>query len=73
MTLHDDETGFEITLGYDEDGYPAVSISTGGGFYAENHRPTVVVQLNGVVVHEMFTEEDDNRWDPEEKEESNAL
>lgn len=61
MVLRDENTGFEVTVTFDAEGFPLVSIETGGGFYAENFRPTVEVKLSGVVIHEMF-DEDDERW-----------
>lgn len=53
--------GVEVTIDFDEDGFPIVSIDTGGGFYAENHRPTVEVKLNDIQIHDMFDNEDE-RW-----------
>jgi hypothetical protein len=68
-----DDSGLEIELTFDGDGFPSVNINTGGGFYAEHLRPTVEVQLNGVTIHEMFDEglnlpgihPPDLRWEPE--------
>ena len=73
MTITDDETGFSITLGYDEDNFPVVYIHTGGGFYAENLRPTVLVTLNDVTIHEMFDTDggEDARWEREASTENN--
>lgn len=65
MLLKDENTGVEVRLEYDGDGFPIVSISTGGGFYNGDYRPTVEVKLNDVVIHDMFDEEDD-RWGKEE-------
>lgn len=60
--------GITIELEFDGDGFPLISIDTGGGFYAENYRPTVEVKLNDVEIHDMFDEED-TRWnDPEDDE-----
>jgi hypothetical protein len=61
-----DKTGIEIELDYDEDGYPLVSISAGGGYTGEHQRPAVQVQLNGVEIHDMFNAED-RRWNPARK------
>lgn len=61
MTL--ESNGITVKLEFDEDGFPEVSIDTGGGFHAENMRPTVQVKVNDVTVHEMFSEETDDRWD----------
>jgi hypothetical protein len=61
MVIRDENTGFEVTVTFDAEGFPLVSIETGGGFYAENFRPTVEVKLNGMMIHEMF-DEDDERW-----------
>ncbi len=61
MILRDDNNGVEITLEYDEDGYPLVNISLGGGFQGDNDRPAVEVVLDGVMIHDMFDDED-KRW-----------
>jgi len=53
--------GITIELEFDGDGFPLISIDTGGGFYAEHYRPTVEVKLNDVEIHDMF-DEDDTRW-----------
>lgn len=60
MTLKDN--GITIDLEYDGDGFPTITINTGGGFYSEHLRPTVDVILNDVNIHEMF-QNDDNRWE----------
>jgi hypothetical protein len=52
LTIEVEDTG---------DGFPKVSIDTHGGMYDENYRPTVEIELSGIVVHEMF-DEDDHRW-----------
>ena len=64
MTLRDEDTGIEITLNYDEDGFPLIGIHTSDGFHA-NQRPTVDVAMNGVCIHEMF-DEADSRWQLQE-------
>jgi hypothetical protein len=56
--------GVEVTINFDSDGFPIVSIDTNGGFYTEKYRPTVEVNLNGVQIHDMFDEEDE-RWNQE--------
>jgi hypothetical protein len=61
MILRDDNNGVEITLEYDEDGFPLVNIDLGGGFYGDNQRPTVEVKLDGVLIHDMFDDQD-KRW-----------
>lgn len=65
MVLHDESNGLEITLEYDEDGYPLISIDMGGGFYGENLRPACEVKLDGVQIHDMFDDEDE-RWKEEQ-------
>lgn len=60
----------EITLEFDEDGFPLISIDL-NGFQAEHSRPAVEIKLNQVVVHEMFDDSDsysstDMRWDIDE-------
>lgn len=57
-----EQNGITINLEFDEDGFPLVSIETGSNYYADNQRPTVEVKLNDVTVHEMFSEEKDERW-----------
>jgi hypothetical protein len=61
MILRDDNNSVEITLEYDEDCFPLVRIDLGGGFYGDNQRPTVEVKLDGVLIHDMFDDED-KRW-----------
>jgi hypothetical protein len=61
MILRDERKGVEITLEYDEDGYPLVNISLGGGFQGDNDRPAVEVKLDGVLIHDMFDDQDE-RW-----------
>lgn len=54
--------GVEIELDFDEDGFPLISIST-DGMIDENWRPTVEVNLNNVMIHNMFNhDEPDYRW-----------
>lgn len=60
MTLSDDN-GFSIELLFDDDGFPLISINTGGGFMAADFRPTVDIELNGVGIFPMF-DEHDHRW-----------
>lgn len=52
--------GVEITLNFDDDGFPYVDISL-YGYEGDNHRPTVEVSINGEVIHPMFhyNKEDD--------------
>jgi len=61
MVLRDERNGVEIILEYNEDGYPLVNISLGGGFQGDNDRPAVEVKLDGVLIHDMFDDED-KRW-----------
>jgi len=68
-----DHNGIEIDLDYDSDGFPLVNIDTGGGFYGEDQRPTVEVHLNGVLIHDMFTEGPDSRWEDGGKARRDAL
>lgn len=63
MQMYDEETGISITLEYDGDGFPLVSIDLGGSYYSDDLRPTIDVEVNGVVIHEMFAQDDDDtRW-----------
>ena len=61
MILREDNNGIEIELTYDGDGFPLVRIDLGGGFYGDNQRPSVEVKLDGVLIHDMFDDED-KRW-----------
>ena len=49
----------EITVEFDEDGFPVIDINTGNNYYGGNFRPTVEINLNNKTIHEMF-EDDDN-------------
>lgn len=63
--------GITIELEFDGDGFPLINIDTGGGYYAENQRPTVEVKLNDVMIHDMF-DEDDERWDDQGEPEASS-
>jgi hypothetical protein len=58
MILEDDNV--KITVEYDGDGFPEITIEL-NGFTGDHDRPTVDVTLDGVMIHEMF-DEDDLRW-----------
>jgi hypothetical protein len=61
MILRDDNNGIKITLEYNGDGFPLVNIDLGGGFSGDDQRPTVEVKLDGVLIHDMFDDQD-KRW-----------
>jgi len=42
-------------------GFPLINIDTGGGYYSTNLRPTIEINLNNVMIHDMF-DENDPRW-----------
>lgn len=57
------DTGIEIELDFNADGFPVISINTGGNYQGDSNRPTVEVTLNGVMIQTMFDHsETDKRW-----------
>lgn len=58
MRLYDPQTRLAISLEYDADGFPRVSIETreSGGYYDEQGRPTVEVWLNGEEIRSLFAD-----------------
>jgi hypothetical protein len=61
--------GIEIDLEFDGDGFPLISINTGGNYSGDRHRPTVEIKLENVVIHDMFSSDDpDYRWEISDEE-----
>lgn len=48
-----EHNGVEIKLEFDYDGFPYVDINL-SGYYDENHRPTIEINLNDKTIHPMF-------------------
>ena len=55
-----EHNGVTIDLDFDHEGYPLVDIHL-NGFTGEYDRPTIVVSVNDVMIHEMFGDHD-FRW-----------
>jgi hypothetical protein len=56
-----EHNGIIIDLEFDGEGFPILDIVT-DGYYGDNDRPTIEINLNGVEIHDMFDSEEDLRW-----------
>ena len=57
------EEGVTVTLDFNGDGYPMVTITTNSDYFGDRFRPSVEVNLNDVTVHTMFDNSgEDKRW-----------
>ena len=54
--------GVTIDLEFDAEGFPEVTIDTGCNYLGAKNQPIVSVEINNVMVFDMFDESGDSRW-----------